>query len=353
MRKKLVPNEPTLADVATAAGLSTAAASLALRGKAGVSDATRERVMETARRLGYSPSARSARQPRKPRTIGLFVKSVQGGSPETDRFYAPVMAGIEEGCRALRLNLMFSTLQVDQQYFPREIPRLVTDHTCDGLVVVGIQFSEAAAAVFRTAPPAVLVDGYSQDGGFDSVTVDNIGGASVAVEHLIALGRRNIAILGTEPQVFPSILERRVGYERAVAASGLASHYIDAPYLHPDIAAEAGVAYVRAHPEVDAVFCSNDAVALAFLRAARESGISVPERLSVVGFDNIEASSFVSPALTTMDVDKVGMGRIAVNVLLHRLEFQDECITQTLIRPTLVERQSTSAVDSPVERALP
>lgn len=345
MRNKLAPNGPTLADVADAAGVSTAAASLALRGKVGVSDATRERVVEAARSLGYSPAARSSRQHHRPRTIGLVVKTIHDGSPEADHFYGPVIAGIEESCRAMGLNLMFSTMQVDQHSYPLEIPRIVSDHTCDGLVVVGAQLSEGSAAAFRTAPPCVLVDGYSTGDAFDSVTIDNVGGAGVATQHLLSLGRRNIAILGTEPDAFPSIVERRTGYERALAAEGLACHYIDAPYLEPDLAGEAGAAYLRAHPQIDAIFCSNDNVALSLVRSAREAGISVPGTLSVVGFDNIDAAGYVSPALTTMDVDKVGMGRIAVNVLLHRLEFEDECHTQTLVRPTLVERQSTSAVE--------
>jgi len=93
-----------------------------------------------------------------------------------------------------------------------------------------------------------------------------------------------------------------------------------------------GVQYLRSHPEITAVFCANDAVAVALLQASRQAGISIPDQVSVVGFDDIDLAGFVSPALTTMAVDKVGMGRIAVALLAYRLEFGKEFVTQTLVR---------------------
>jgi LacI family transcriptional regulator len=329
----------TLADVAEAVGLSPAAVSLALRGKAGVSEATRSRVVEAARTLGYRPLSGISRQHQKPMTIGLVINAF-ADPPEANRFYAPVMAGIEESCRAHRMDLMFATMPVDQHYYPIEVPRIVTDRTCDGLIVVGAHLSQATAEILEAAPPAVLVDAYSEDDAFDSVATDNVGGARTAVEHLVTRGHREIAVLGTEPQAFPSILQRRRGYEQVMLEASFAPRFIDTPYWPPEAAAVAGVQYLKAHSEVTAVFCANDAVAVALLQACRREGISVPDQVSVVGFDDIDLAGFVSPALTTMAVDKVGMGRIAVTLLAHRLEQANECVTQTFVRPQLVERQS-------------
>jgi LacI family transcriptional regulator len=131
-----------------------------------------------------------------------------------------------------------------------------------------------------------------------------------------------------------------------MAEAGLARHYIDAPYWPPEEAAAVGISYLHSHPSTTAVFCANDAVAVALLMAARQAGIDIPGRVSIIGFDDIDLASFVSPGLTTMAVDKVGMGRIAVTLLAHRLEVGKECVTQTLVRPTLVLRESTSVVDS-------
>jgi LacI family transcriptional regulator len=349
-----VPRKPgyrpaTLADVAASVGLSPAAVSLALRGKAGVSESTRTRVVEAARTLGYRPLAGISRQHQKPRTVGLVINAFDD-PPEANRFYAPVMAGIEESCRAHRMDLMLATMPVDQHYYPLEVPRIVTDRTCDGLIVVGAHLSQATADILRTAPPVVLVDAYSEDETFDSVDSDNIGGARCAVEHLVARGHREIAVLGTEPQAFPSILQRRRGYEQVIAEAGLTPHFIDTPYWPPETAASAGVEFLAANPHITAVFCANDAVAVALLQAARQAGIAIPDRVSVVGFDDIDLAAFVSPTLTTMAVDKVGMGRIAVTMLAHRLDLGKECVTQTLIKPQLIERQSVRSLGAAVER---
>ena len=340
MRSRTGHRPATLADVAQAVGCSSAAVSLALRGERGVSDATRARVVEAARVLSYRPPAGVSRKRQKPWTIGLVIKAVHGDSPEANRFYAPVMAGIEESCRNHRMDLMLATMPVDQDYYPIEVPRIVTDRTCDGLIVVGAHLSQATAEILRGAPPLVLVDAYSEDDAFDSIATDNIGGARTAVEHLVAQGHREIAILGTSPQAFPSILQRRRGYEQVLAENGLSCHYIDAVYWQQELAGAVGVEYLQSHPEITAVFCANDAVAVALLQAARQAGISVPAQVSVVGFDDIDLAGFVSPALTTMSVDKVGMGRIAVTLLANRLELGKECVTQTLVRPRLVERLS-------------
>jgi LacI family transcriptional regulator len=344
----------TLADVAAAVGLSPAAVSLALRGKAGVSDATRHRVMEAARSLGYRPVPVVARQRQKPMTIGLVIKAVHGDSPEANRFYAPVISGIEESCRNHGMDLMLATMPVDQHYFPIEVPRIVTDRTCDGLVVVGAHLSRATSDILEAAPPCVLVDAYAEDDPFDSVCADNVNGARAAVAHLLASRHRNIAILGTEPQAYPSILQRRHGYEQAMTDAGLNPRFIDSPYWPPEMAASMGVEYLRSHPDVTAVFCANDAVAIALIQAAHQAGMEIPGRVSVVGFDDIDLASFVSPMLTTMAIDKVGMGRISVTLLAHRLELGKECVSHTFIRPQLIDRQSVRLLDpSPADRELP
>ena len=330
----------TLADVADAVGLSPAAVSLALRGKTGVSEATRSRVVDAARSLGYRPRGGISRQHQKPMTIGLVINAFRDPQ-EANRFYAPIMAGIEASCRTHRMDLMLATMQVDQHYYPIAVPRIVTDRTCDGLIVVGAHLSQATAEILEaSAPPTVLVDAYSEDDAFDSVAMDNIGGARTAVEHLVALGHRQIAVLGTEPLAFPSILQRRRGYEQVMLEAGLTPRFIDTRYWPPEDAAIPGVQYLAAHPEITAVFCSTDVVAVALLQACRQAGIVVPDQVSVVGFDDIDLAGFVSPALTTMAVDKVGMGRIAVTLLAHRLDLGKDCVTQTLVRPRLVQRQS-------------
>ncbi len=338
----------TLADVAAAVGLSPAAVSLALRGKAGVSDATRERVAEAARSLHYRSPIPVTRQHGRPLTVGLVIKTVAGDSPEANRFYAPVMAGIEESCRMQRMDLMLATMPVDADYRPLEIPRIAIDRTCDGLIIVGVHLPPDMEGILDQSPPSILVDAYADDDAFDSVAPDNLGGARTATRYLIEKGHRNIAILGTDANAYPSILQRRLGYRQVMAEAGLEPRYIDVPYWQAESAATAGLAYLRSNPEITAVFCANDTVGVALLQTLRLAAIEVPQEVSIIGFDDIDLAGFVTPGLTTLAVDKVGMGRMAVTLLAHRLSVGKEAgVTQTLVRPQLIERDSVLGIERP------
>jgi DNA-binding LacI/PurR family transcriptional regulator len=326
-------------------GLSPAAVSLALRGKPGVSETTRERVFAASRTLGYKPISGPSRNRHKPMTVTLVIRALHGDSPDANRFYGPVLAGIEERCRRLHMHLMLAIMPVDQFNHPIEIPHTVTDRFSDGLIFVGANFASHTSQLLEEAQPAVLVDAYAEEGVFDSVATDNIAGARTAVQHLVCHGHRNIAILGTEPGAFPSIQQRRRGYEEAMAEAGLTPRYIDAPYYEHETAAASAISYLRAHGNVTAIFCANDLVAITFIQAARLAGIAVPDQVSVIGFDDIDMASFITPALTTMAVDKAGMGRLAVTLLAHRLEVGKECVTATLVRPQLIERETVRTLE--------
>lgn len=330
----------TLADVARDAGVSPAAASLALRGEPGVSRQTRERVMDVARRLGYRSVGRSAGRRMQPITLGMVIKAPQGDVPEVNSFYAPIMAGVEAVCREREADLLFAHMPVDDEYHPLEVPRLVTERACDGLIVIGAHLSRGTAALLEDGPPAVLVDAYAEDAALDAVVSDNAAGARTAVEHLIARGHRSICLVGTRPDSFPSMTQRRRAYEAVIAEAGLQPHFVDTPHVPPEMAAEAAIGYLEQHPEVTAVFCANDAVAVAFIDAAHRVSIDVPGQVSVVGYDDIDLARHVSPPLTTMAVDKLGMGRLAVALLLHRMELPDGHVVQASLRPRLVERRS-------------
>jgi LacI family transcriptional regulator len=310
---------PTLAEVAAAVDLSPAAASLALNGKPGVSDANRERILAASRTLGYRRQTESRQRGHLPATVTLVIRALPDTQPATNVFYGPILSGIEERCRGLHIRLMFAIMPVDEHNHPLEIPSSVTDHRTDGLILVGADFGPRSASLLGGGRlPTVLVDGYAQDEVLDSVDIDNVFGSLAAVRYLINRGHREIAIVGTAPDAFPGIHER---------------------------AAAAAVQYVQANPEVTAIFCANDLVAITFIQAARMAGISTPDQVSVMGFDDIDLASIIAPPLTTMAVDKPGMGRLAVTLLLHQLEVGKECRTTTLVKPTLVERATVRTID--------
>jgi LacI family transcriptional regulator len=339
--------KPNLADVAAAVGLSPAAVSLALHGKPGVSETTRTRVLEAARRIGYLPATSPAGRARDPVTVTLVIRALPEPRPAANVFYGPILSGIEERCRGLNIRLMFATMPVDEHNHPLYIPPSVADRRTDGLIIVGADFGPGSAALIGDNKlPAVLVDGYSENDTLCSVDIDNVFGARVAVRYLLDSGHREIALVGTAPDAYPSVRERRVGYEQTLAEAGLTPHYVDVPYYDHERAASAAVQYVQAHREITAIFCANDLVAITFVQLARAAGISIPDQVSVMGFDDIDLAGLIKPALTTMDVDKTGMGRLAVTLLLHQLELERSCATTTLVKPTLIERETVRTLTS-------
>lgn len=328
----------TLNDVAERSGVSSAAASLALRGLPGVATETRSRVISAAASLGYRTRAPNDRPTRT--TIGLLMKARAHEMDETNAFYGPVIAGISSAGARHGLDVRLDALMVDEHFHPIEVPRLVTSPDIDGLLVLGAYLSDASATMIGTRP-MVLVDGYSETPGrFATVVTDNVRGASQATRHLLALGHRRIALVGTTSDAFPSILERRQGYLAAMAEAELDPLFVDGHHDECEgIAGDVRAALAR-WPDVTGLVAANDEIALALLG---EIGVAVPEEVSIVGFDDIEASSLVRPRLDTVSVDKPAMGRLAVSLLLHLMEHPDDPPFVATQPARLVVRASTAA----------
>ena len=260
--------------------MSPAAASLAIRGEPGVSRETRDRVLATARRIGYRGVSHASARRMKSITIGLIIKAPVGDAPEANRFYAPVMAGIEELCRIRDIDLLFAAMPVDDDYHPLEVPRLVTERATDGLIIIGAHLSRGTTAALVDWPH-----------------VDPRG--RVRRGRLGRLGRqrqrRRRAHRGrapdrprspaTSPWSAPGRTRSRASSSAVVATS---RRWLEAE-LRPRVdrrrrtsrrrpPGRAAIEYVRANPEVSAIFAANDAVAVETVRAAQRAGIVGPAR---------------------------------------------------------------------------
>jgi LacI family transcriptional regulator len=332
----------TLEDIARQSGVSLATVSLVLREKPGINQETRRRVLEIARALGYQrktviePALLDGTQ-----MVGVIVKSRAGDLPQTNQFYAPVLAGIELACRKQQINMLYATVPVDEDNNPVDMPRMLQADLVDGLLLVGAFVDTTIARLIRhDAVPTVLVDAYAADNGYDSVITDNFRGAYQAVAHLIKLGHRYVGIAGSLPHTYPSIMERRRGALQALKDHELAAGHFADCHLDHNEAAEAVNALLRRSPEVTALFCCNDLTALGALQAAAALGRRVPDELALVGFDDIDLAAHITPSLTTMRVDKLSMGRLAIQLLANRIETPSASVVTAVLRPDMVERQS-------------
>lgn len=334
----------TLDDIANAAGLSPAAVSLALRGKPGVAPATRRRVIDLAAELGYR--VRAATEAPAGATIALLLttRSADHASHE------PVIGAITEACSRAGVDVRLGSLLVDDDDRPVEVPRLVAHAEINGFLVLGSWLSRAAASIFGERP-VVLIDGDPEDPDMCSnVVSDDAGGAADATAMLIANGHRRIVLAGTSDDAPPAVVERRRGYDEAMQSAGLEPHYVDGSADDPEAIGAAVVAGFDGRDRCTAVVAANDAVGLAVLAEAGTRGINVPRDLSIIGFDDIEATRMIRPHLTTVTVSKPALGRLAASMLLHRLEHLDDPPFTVFQRARIVERDTIAPPRQPAKR---
>jgi LacI family transcriptional regulator len=335
----------TIEDVARQSNASSATVSLVLRQKPGISPETRQRVLDAARSLGYQPRTPfTASNVPVTRNIGLIVRArtraIDKDRSAVNSFYSWVVTGLDAAARQQRLNLLYATVPVDEDNHPFELPRHLLEQSLDGLLLVGSLNDETIEEMVgsRTVP-VVLVDAPAHPSRFDVIASENELGAYRGVSYLIGKGHRDIAFVGARLDANPNFGQRREGYLRALREHGLTPYIANDDRVTDDVAHATQVLLKRA-PQITAIFGSNDAFAIEALRAAQAHGYRIPDDISVVGFDDIELSQQTMPALTTMAVDKVSMGRLAIQTLVYRLAWPEAAITLTTLQPRLVERQS-------------
>jgi LacI family transcriptional regulator len=338
----------TMEDIARQSGVSLTTVSLVLRDKPGINDETRQRVLDVARTLGYRkrPQSELLAAPAL-RQVGMLNKARPDDQPQTNQFYAPVVAGIEAACRRQQINLLYATVLVDIDNYPQETPRMLLEDDLDGLLLIGAFVDPAIARLIKhRTRPTVLVDAYASEDRYDSVVSDNFHGAYTAVSYLIERGHRHIGLVGSLPTTYPSFQERRRGYLQALHDFEITKPYFADSHVTSTEVAEATIDLLQRCPQITALFCCNDAMAIAAMRAVQALGRRVPGDLSIIGFDNIDLAEHVTPALTTMHVDKVSMGRLAVQLMTNRAEFPITSCVTAVLRPTLIERESVRSISS-------
>lgn len=333
----------TLADVAEKSDVSISTVSLVLRNKGNIPQDTRQRVLDAARQVGYrvkAPPGRINDGTAPLRTIGVLAKANEGDSPLANPFYSEVISGIEEASRQRGINMLLAILPTDKNNYPLETPRLLSEDHAEGLLLLGALVDRPLELMLdQKEAPVVLVDAYAPYREYDSVVSDNYHGMYQAVTHLISCGHREIALVGTGNSTFPSIVERRDGYLQAIKDFALEPHCLDCWYEREQVARTLR-AHISDHPSVTALVGINDETALESVRALQSMGRKVPQDISVIGFDGIALSGLSNPALTTMQVDKRGMGQNAVELLVWRLRNPTLAPMTLMMRARLVERES-------------
>lgn len=335
----------TLDQVANASNASPATVSLALRNKPGVSRETRERILSTAQALGYQRTIRAGREDNPVlRNIALIFRTWSHGpersSPALNPFYSWVLTGVQEAGNDAAMNLLLGTIPVDVGNRPIDFPTAMLRQSLDGVLLVGSHRKETVDRVLDTlghpTPPIVLVDSQDKGHGLDSVSSDNRGGTREATMHLIDQGHSRIGYVGPESDSDDNFGQRVSGFLEAMAARNL-----EPAGIHEYSELEARKAtFEAALGSSTATVCGNDDYALAMLREATNQGISIPHQHSIIGFDDTRPARDSIPPLTTMAVDKLAIGRLAVQALEYRIKWPESAPISVTIAPQLIKRNT-------------
>jgi LacI family transcriptional regulator len=316
-----------------------------MNNKSNVSAETRNRVFEAAAQLGYQHPVRVNPIASTPLSVvGVILKRDSNVTLNVNPFYSYVLAGIERECQRHNLSMMYAQVEVDDLNRPSRPPMLLDDQV-DGIIMVGTFVPDTIQHIGHDyEQPLVLVDAYATSSPYDSIVTDNLTGAQDAVDYLIQCGHRHIGLIGSVPDSYPSIRERRKGYQRALKQANIEHEYIQDSPLTRVGGYEATLELLRRAPEITAIFACNDEVAIGAMSAARELGRVLPDDLSIIGFDDIDLAQEVNPALTTIHVDKVLMGVLAVRHLRERAEEPTRSALTISLSTQLIIRESVRAL---------
>jgi LacI family transcriptional regulator len=342
-RERFVSKKPTLRDIAEQADVALSTVSQVLNNKPNVSAETRRRVLKVAAEIGYRQKvASNGPLASQLSTVGLLTKSLDGDPLIVNPFYSYIIAGVDRECQRDNIHLMYANMEVDARNHVLNLPAMLLDEVLDGVIIIGALLEETITHISRrVGRNIVLIDAYTSDGvAFDSVLIDNFRGAFAAVSHLIENGHRKIGLIGSCPDSYPSIIERRHGYLAALEHHGITETYIEDSELSRLDAFQATLRLIKRSPEITAIFACNDNVALGVMNALHEAGMVVPRDVSLVGFDDIDCAQEVVPPLTTVHVDKVLIGVMAVRHLRDRAEDPNRPAVKTLISTQLIQRGS-------------
>jgi DNA-binding LacI/PurR family transcriptional regulator len=337
-----------LKEVAELAGVSMRTVSNVVRGTGRASASTRARVLQAVDELGYrpNPAARGLRTGRS----GVLSLAL----PDLSMPYFAELASIVMREAALHGCTVLVECTEGQPETELRIALGQGDQLVDGVILSPLALDQEAVAEAAAHAPLVLLGERVHDLPCTHVMIDNEQAAREATEHLLALGRRRIAVIGRQqsPHAETSRV-RMAGYQAALEAAGQEHDEALAPevtwYGRADGAAAMTALMRLGHAtRPDAVFCFADVLAEGAMHAVREAGLRIPEDIAFVGFDDLDQASYAAPPLTTIAPDKQELARLAVNALLDRIEAGPDnppaIPTVRYARHRLVVRRSSGTV---------
>lgn len=311
--------------------------SRAVNDKGEISPETRERILKAVRELGYRPNRLArAMSTKQANLVGLIVPDI------TNPYFPEVIRGVQDEALANDYNVLACNSD-DQPEAELNIIELLASHGVDGIITFSSKVKEGLLSEFaETFRPLVFVNRFFEHPSVSLLIVDNLHGAQLVVDHFVTEGHTHIGMVTNKDYSFST--EPRVrGFQGSLKQHGLpaedgriigASPTTDGGY-------EATTRLLALHPESTAIFAYNDLMALGAIRACHDAGRTVPDDVSIIGFDDIQLASIYSPSLSSIRVDKYQLGRLALKRLLAMIDQPDAEYPPINMDVELVLREST------------
>lgn len=335
-RKTMLQKNPTIQDVARLAGVSTATVSRVMADFEAVSDDARQRVLEAVKSLNYQLN-RNARNLRKSTTskIGVIISDIQ------NPFFGSVVRGIEKVTVESDYTIILGNSDENPERERRLIAMLLEEGVAGIIFVPTNVDSDSYNEFFNSGTPFVVIDRKVKRSDLDLIVVDGYAGSQMAVEELISLGHVHISFIGGLPHL--SVMqERENGYLETLRRHGIP---LEPKYLrHANNRQDGGyqsmkeLLAMKAPPS--AVLIANNLMTLGGLMAIHESGVKIPEGISLIGFDDMDWASSLQPPLTVVAQPAFEMGERAAAVLLARIHSPQKPVETIVLQTNLILRSS-------------
>jgi LacI family transcriptional regulator len=326
----------TIAEIAAKAGVSIPTVSRVLNNRPDVAPETRERVEQVIKESGFIRSRVRNVLKESSGIVDMLVPDL------TNLYSVEIVRGVEEVLERTELRLALSLTHDSLQFEQRWLAKVIDGATDGAILVLAHGQSTRLDMLLRNKIPFIVVDHRGELGpDVPSVGATNWLGGRLATEHLLSLGHRRIAIIGGDAAL-PCSRDRIAGYRAALEDAGIA---VDAALIRPgrfkqQTGYEQTIALLDLPEPPTAIFAGSDAQAMGVYAALRVRGLSVPDSMSVVGFDDVPIASIITPALTTVRQPLVEMGRVATAMLLRLIAEEPLDSKRVELTTTLIARES-------------
>ncbi|WP_248930684.1 LacI family DNA-binding transcriptional regulator [Paenibacillus hamazuiensis] len=328
----------SIKDVARAAGVSIASVSRVLSGKPGVGADTADRIRKVIEEMDYRPNL-GARGLAKRTTGNIAVVVPRGSFILNNPFFSTTIEGIAKGIDQTDYNLLMSFTSAQQK-------RLLETQSVDGVILFSPRNEELSLEwLISIGLPIVVVGSYLEESPFPCVRPDDEDGIRQAVAALYQLGHRNIGIINGPMSSMHSVRCLK-GYQSMMQELGLdysSKNMFEIDEFDVFKATKGVSAFLNERRDITGVVCASDYLAIGVIKAAKTIGLRVPEDLSVIGADDVPISEFITPSLSSVHVDLVGIGRRATSILLDMIQGKQIRKKDVVFKMEYINRETTAA----------